>query len=158
MWCGGDHLRFLINKNTYWNNPIMFSWYQMRWKRTELADDTEQNNEVWYNITPHGIQSKAVEECQFFFVLESKKNDKKNVNKTTDANLNVEMCWCGKRTHNLTSWNVKKHLVKLKVTWKCGLYEQVPFIYMLKLYALLINMGKMKLPFTDSDLLYRGAF
>ena len=27
----------------------------------------------------------------------------------------------------------------LKGTWKCGLYEQFPFIYMLKLYALFIN-------------------
>ena len=35
----------------------------------------------------------------------------------------------------------------------CGLYEQLPFIYRLKLYALFI-MGKMRLPLIVSDLLY----
>jgi hypothetical protein len=42
-------------------------------------------------------------------------------------------------------------------TWKWSLYEQLPFIYRLYLYALFID-GKMRLPFIDSDLLYRGAF
>jgi hypothetical protein len=41
-----------------------------------------------------------------------------------------------------------------KGTWKCDLYEQLPFIYRLQLYALFIN-GKMRLPFIDSDLLWR---
>jgi hypothetical protein len=44
----------------------------------------------------------------------------------------------------------------LKGTWKCGLIEQLSFIYRLKLYAAFIN-GKMRLSFVDIDLLYRGA-
>jgi len=35
-----------------------------------------------------------------------------------------------------------------------ALYEQLSFIYRLKLYALFIN-GEIMLPFIDSDLLYR---
>ena len=41
-------------------------------------------------------------------------------------------------------------------TRKFSLYEQLPFIYRLKLYALLINW-KMRLLFIDSDLLHRGV-
>ena len=44
----------------------------------------------------------------------------------------------------------------LKGTSKFSLYEQLPFIYRLKLYALLINW-KMRLLFIDSDLLHRGV-
>ena len=40
-----------------------------------------------------------------------------------------------------------------------GLYEQLPFIYRLKLYVLFINEENetAEVPFIDSDLLYRGA-
>ena len=41
---------------------------------------------------------------------------------------------------------------------KYALYEQLSFKYRLKLCALFINGGKMRLPFIDSDLLFRGAF
>jgi hypothetical protein len=41
----------------------------------------------------------------------------------------------------------------LKGTWKCALYDQLPFIYKFKLHALFIN-GKMRLPFIYSGLLY----
>ena len=44
----------------------------------------------------------------------------------------------------------------MKETWKCTLYEQLPFINRLKMYALFIN-GKMRQSFIDSDLLYRGT-
>jgi hypothetical protein len=40
---------------------------------------------------------------------------------------------------------------------KCGLYEQLPFIYRFEIYALFINGKTERLPFIDSDLLYRGA-
>ena len=44
----------------------------------------------------------------------------------------------------------------IKNTRKWGLYEQLPFIYRLKLYALFINVKKW-LSFIDSDLLYGGS-
>ena len=39
-------------------------------------------------------------------------------------------------------------------TSKCDIYEQLPFIYRLKLYALFINGNYI---FLDSDLLYNCA-
>ena len=51
----------------------------------------------------------------------------------------------------------KYHLIysQLKGTWKCAFYEQLSFIYRLKLYALFIKgiKGKIRLCFMDSDLL-----
>jgi hypothetical protein len=46
----------------------------------------------------------------------------------------------------------------LKWTWKCVLYEQLSFIYRLKLYALSINREQeTTVPFIDRDLLNRRA-
>ena len=51
----------------------------------------------------------------------------------------------GIKTHNTV-----KRVYKGHSTWKCALYIEVKIIYT-------SLMGEMRLPFIDSDLLYRGA-
>ena len=46
--------------------------------------------------------------------------------------------------------------MELNRTCKNVIYQQLPFIYKLKLYVLFIK-EKMRLPFIVSDLFYRGA-
>jgi hypothetical protein len=47
------------------------------------------------------------------------------------------------------------YIVKTVYNWHSREPANVPFIYRLNLYVL-INRGKMRLPFVDSNLLYGG--
>jgi hypothetical protein len=126
-----------------------------RWQREKGQKDKERSIKHTYKtkdrVTRTPLKPGGELMCSGRVSSSWSTSGTRRVNLVTNQVINHER---GKDREVLTT--SRTYQWPLKGTWKCALYEQLPFIYRLN-YIHYSLIGEIILPFIDSDLLYRGA-